>query len=249
MTRVQSLSASELLDVWEQCAGAHPVERALSLLSACCSETQEELAILSIGQRDARLLEIYAQMFGPAIDCFAQCPACAEPLEYRLAVDELAQPGANQELPLILETEETRLSLRLLNSRDLQAMRGCSDSTAASMTLLERCVIEASHNGNAIQIQALPESIVEKIASHLVQADPLAETLIDLTCCACRHSWQVILDIESLLWAKINTLAKRLLQEVHALARAYGWREDDILALSAHRRQAYLEMAVSWPTF
>ena len=249
MTCVQSLSASKLLDVWEQCADAHPVERALSLLSACCSETQEELANLSIGQRDTQLLKIYARMFGSAINCFAQCPAWAEPLEYHLAVDELVQPAANPELSLILETEEMRLSLRLLNSRDLQAMRDCSDSAAASMTLLERCVIEASHDGNAIQIRTLPESIVEKIASRLVQADPLAETLIDLTCCACRHSWQVILDIESLLWAKINTLAKRLLQEVHALSRTYGWREQDILALSARRRQAYLEMAVSWPTF
>jgi hypothetical protein len=29
---------------------------------------------------------------------------------------------------------------------------------------------------------------------------------------------------------------------VDALARAYGWRESDILALSAPRRRAYLEL-------
>jgi hypothetical protein len=31
--------------------------------------------------------------------------------------------------------------------------------------------------------------------------------------------------------------------EVDALARAYGWREADILALSPARRAAYLELA------
>jgi hypothetical protein len=29
---------------------------------------------------------------------------------------------------------------------------------------------------------------------------------------------------------------------VHLLARAYGWRETDILALSARRRQSYIEL-------
>ena len=42
--------------------------------------------------------------------------------------------------------------------------------------------------------------------------------------------------------AELATQAKRLLREVHFLARAYGWREADILAMSARRRQAYLEM-------
>jgi hypothetical protein len=66
--------------------------------------------------------------------------------------------------------------------------------------------------------------------------------LIDLSCPACGHGWQVIFDIESFLWAKVSALAKRLLHEVHGLASAYGWTERDILALPAVRRQFYLEM-------
>ena len=34
----------------------------------------------------------------------------------------------------------------------------------------------------------------------------------------------------------------RLLRQVHTLAMAYGWREIDILSMSALRRQVYLEM-------
>ena len=249
MTRLRSLSASELLDVWEQSVNAHSVERALCFLSACCGEAKEELAALSIGQRDTRLLEIYRQLFGPAMDCFAQCPACGERLEYSLSADELMQPAIEQKQVFTLEAEEIFLRLRLIDSGDLQAIRSCADSENARMMLLERCVLEASQSGHAIKVQSLPESVVEEIASRLAKADPQAEVWIDLACCACRHAWQVIFDIELLLWAKVNALAKRLLQEVHLLAHAYGWGERDILALSARRRQAYLEMAGSWQTF
>jgi hypothetical protein len=41
---------------------------------------------------------------------------------------------------------------------------------------------------------------------------------------------------------KIDMLARRLLREVDALARVYGWSEAAILALPATRRQAYLEI-------
>jgi hypothetical protein len=33
-----------------------------------------------------------------------------------------------------------------------------------------------------------------------------------------------------------------MVREVHRMASAYGWREADILAMSAFRRQRYLEL-------
>ncbi len=49
-------------------------------------------------------------------------------------------------------------------------------------------------------------------------------------------------DVVSFFWSEICVQAKRLLREVHTLARAYGWREADILNMSTARRQFYLEM-------
>jgi hypothetical protein len=244
---MRSLSASQLMEVWERGASEHPVDRALTLLSACCEETRADLAALSIGRRDARLLQAYERLFGPALEAFAQCPQCGEKLEYRLSTRELTLPLPATELPLIVETGKASLRLRLPNSLDLRAASECPGMHEARKLLLQRCVVERDGQP-ARQLESLPESTVDKIASCLAQADPQAETLIDLTCCACRHGWQVLLDIEGFLWMKISAMARRLLQEVHALARAYGWREHDILALSAVRRQAYLEMAGSWPT-
>jgi hypothetical protein len=41
----------------------------------------------------------------------------------------------------------------------------------------------------------------------------------------------------------METYARRLLYDVHALASAYGWSEDEVLAVSPARRRCYLEMA------
>ena len=43
------------------------------------------------------------------------------------------------------------------------------------------------------------------------------------------------------LWDEVDVRARRLLDEVHALAGAYGWSEQRILALSEARRRAYLD--------
>jgi len=67
---------------------------------------------------------------------------------------------------------------------------------------------------------------------------------LELSCPVCRQNWRLSFDIGAFLWAEINSLAKRLLREVHTLARAYGWREADILSMSATRRQAYIELVL-----
>ena len=62
---MRALSAAELLSVWERGTGQPPHERALSLLAAACPESsRDELAILSIGERDKRLLTLRAWTFG-----------------------------------------------------------------------------------------------------------------------------------------------------------------------------------------
>jgi hypothetical protein len=112
----------------------------------------------------------------------------------------------------------------------------------ARRLLAERCVVQATREGSVLPAPQLTDSAVDHIASHLSDADPQAEVLIDLTCATCSHAWQVILEIESFLWIKINAVAKRLLRDVHTLAREYGWSEHQVLSLSTRRRQAYLEM-------
>lgn len=236
-------SDSELIAVWERCSGEHPVDRALTLLSACFGESPEELTILSVGSRDARLLEVYDGFFGSELNAFAECPVCGEGLEYSLDARSLVLSPRNANASLTLETGEMRLQLRLPDSSDLRALTGCNDVEDATQLLVKRCVVEAHVGETPALIETLPQPIIDLIADRLAEVNPQAEILINLTCTACSHSWQVIFDIEAFLWLKISATVKRLLQQVHTLASAYGWRESDILALSSSRRQIYVEMA------
>ena len=73
--------------------------------------------------------------------------------------------------------------------------------------------------------------------------DPLASAAFSLTCPACGHGWAAPLDVLGFVWSEIDAWAQRTLREVHWLASSYGWREADILALGARRRQAYLQVS------
>jgi hypothetical protein len=76
----------------------------------------------------------------------------------------------------------------------------------------------------------------------MAEADPQANVQLAITCPVCSKHWQAGFDIVSFFWNEIDAWAHRLLQEVHTLASAYGWREADILAMSPWRRQCYLAM-------
>ncbi len=241
---MRALSSAQLVGVWERGEGQDSVERALTLLSAACPEqTREELAALSIGRRDRYLLDLRRQIFGDPLTWVAACPQCATRLEYRLATEELRSRAPESRLePPLLTTGEFSLRLRPPDSADLAAARGCATIEAARRSLAERCVLEARRDGAGLAATELPEALIAEISDFLAAADPLAEWLIDLNCPECGSTSQVLFDIASYLWTEIAALAKRLLREVHVLARAYGWREADILAMSAARRHFYLEM-------
>ena len=92
-----------------------------------------------------------------------------------------------------------------------------------------------------MEIQTLPETVITVLAKYMVECDPQAEVQLDLSCPACGYCWKMMFDIVSFFWSEICAQARRLLREVHTLARAYGWREADILSLSTARRHFYLE--------
>jgi hypothetical protein len=240
---MRHLSAHDLLRVWEVGEEQHPIDRALMVLAAAFPElTWEELAKLSIGERDARLLTVRERTYGPRLEGFVECPRCSESLEFDVTVADLraGEPAAGEQE---LASDGFELRFRLPDSRDLAAVLGCRDAAAAHDLLLQRCVLEARREGTPVAGNELPADITAELARSMSERDPQAEVLIDLRCPSCQHCWQALFDIATFFWTELVAQAQRLLREVHALARAYGWREADILAMSARRRQLYLEMA------
>lgn len=242
---MHALAARDLLRVWEQGEGKHAVDKALILLAAACPEkTWDELVTLSVGRRDALLLTLRELTFGPELNCFTKCPQCGESLEFAVDAAELhaADPGEPTEPQFALDVEGVAVRARLPNSLDLAAVARCDDVSAARDILVQRCVLGAQQGEAEVPVEDLPEAVATELAAQMVEHDPLSEVQFDLRCPECEHHWSVMLDVVSFFWVEISAQAERLLREVAALARRYGWREADILAMSARRRQLYLEM-------
>ena len=134
------------------------------------------------------------------------------------------------------------LGYRLPNSTDLAAIVSAEDPQAARDLLVRRCVSDVRQGESELPVDELPEYVITALAQRIEEEDPLADIRIDLTCTECGNQWPVALDIVSFLWSEISGQARRLLYEVDALAHRYGWREEDILAMSSHRRNSYLDI-------
>lgn len=236
------LTAQELLQVWEQGSAQTPVGQALALLAAAAPEIpREQLMALPIGQRDGYLLTLREWTFGPHIDSVAHCPQCGEILELNFKVDEIRVPPTLEAAPLHLEAVGYQVHYRLPNSQDLDLVGTCQDPAIAQKLLLDRCLLEVV----APEVAApddLPPGVIAAVLAAMAEHDPQANVELALTCPTCQHAWTAAFDIVTFFWQEITTWARQLLWDIHQLARAYGWSEAEILALSSWRRQLYLEM-------
>ena len=120
-------------------------------------------------------------------------------------------------------------------TRDLAAVANEPDEPSAQRKLLERLLETGSLDGCSS----------DDLAAALDAADPCLDVSLDLSCPACAHAWATPLDLPGFLWEEIEVRVRRLLDEVHTLAHAYHWNEEEILALSGVRRSAYLQRVLA----
>lgn len=244
---MHTLAESDLVQIWEAGLRQHLLDRALTVLMAAFPGTsRDSLALLSIGQRDACLLAVRQRLFGPLLLGLTVCPACSEQIEFSLDVAQMPIPShISPEFPVSLQAlafADGTIQFRLPNSQDLAAIVSCRDTITARNILARRCIVQYVQDGVVVPAENLSETLIVTLAAEIEQRDPLAEISINLNCSACQHGWQMPFDIVSFFWIEISAFARRLLRDVHTLARAYGWREADILAMGPVRRQLYLEM-------
>jgi hypothetical protein len=233
---MQPLSFAELLTVWEENWRRPPLWQGLALAAAVCpEETVETLMREPLGRFNARLWTFRLWCFGSLLTAVTDCPGCGEKVEATLDVASLcigaeAQSGEDwQEIA----TEAGAVRFRLPALGDLLAAGEATSLEEATQRLIQRCVETSG---------ALSGELLAILSAKIEEADPLALLELHGHCPHCGQAWAGFLDAASFVWRELQTWAERTLQEVHLLARAYGWREQEILALSPTRRQAYLRM-------
>jgi len=254
---LRPLTDQLLLDTWERASALAPVSRPLALLATAYPQYGwEQLAAEPLGRCDSLLAELRRSLVGDLVEAVASCPSCFDVVEVSFALSRLRAGGAAQrgvpesdpaeatgagaELSVTADGHEIRC--RPVTTGDLVAVRGVPDPASA---LLARCITEASRLGRAVPPEALPEGVRSAVEEALAAADPQAETLLGLGCPACGTQWWAPFDLAGFLWAEVERLAMHTLGEVDTLARAYGWRESDILALGQLRRRRYLDLVTA----
>jgi hypothetical protein len=199
-----------------------------------------------VGQRDRRLLALRQMTMGSRLNSVITCPDCSDRLEFALNVSDICVGELSDDtcIDKAVQIGEFECQFRLPNSRDLALLTAAQTVDDAYRSLIASCVLHVSQAGTSVSWDALPSEAIAQLAQHISDCDPQAEVMLDLDCPACGHRWQTVFDIVSFFWTELDSLARRLLQDVHVLAKAYGWREADILSMSATRRQFYLEMVM-----
>jgi hypothetical protein len=235
---MHALGASDLLALWERGAARHTLDRsALLAVFAQPDLPPEAITNLPLGEITASLLRLREASFGARIRSHVDCEQCGQRLEVTLDVRNLLQSVPNEEVGARV-VSVAGLRVRTPSLHDLAAVANEPDAGRAARRLLELCTIQ----GDAAE---LPDETLREVEDALEAADPNADLAFDVYCEACGHLGTAQLDAGELLWDEIDARARALLGEVHLLARAYGWTERDILALSPARRASYLSMVAA----
>jgi hypothetical protein len=239
---MRALTSRDLLRAWEEALDQPGVLRAIPLLAVSCDVTPHEAGQWSIARRDAALFDLRIQLFGRQADALVQCPRCAERMEMRLDLGEMRPARPAKRAACTTRVGGYVVRYRAPNSTDLLSIVTSGDAQRARVQLLERCVESVALAGRRRALATVPPEVAEGVAQRISKEQAEADVRLRLTCANCGHAWEEPFDIARFLWREVDAWARRTFRDVHALARAYGWGETDILNLSARRRRMYLDL-------
>lgn len=243
---MRAIGAQELADLWDWGQHRPTHERAVGLLATVHRDrTPDSLAGLPLGARDGLLLEFFRDNVGPELQIEVRCPDCGDRTEMTAPCADLLLGPASldpPQEPVVLEIDDLTLVLRLPTTNDLaSAWDGVGVSRGA---VLSRCLLQVARGAEETLGDALTDEERARAHAALLEADPQADLQFRLQCLVeeCGRRWVATLDVAEFVWAAIERRMRALAVEVHALARAYGWTEAEVLALGPGRRELYLRM-------
>ena len=225
--RIAALSTADIFALRDLGRTRHRVDWALDVLAASLPWADwETLCALPLGRRDGLLLALRGKCFGRTLALFADCPSCGERLEFSMDVADLIVADPFAPLPA------TGTALGSLAVAD-----GLAEALSARSADEDRCEVLSA----ALRAR-VPPGVPAAQGAALLENDPMVILSFPMICPACRHGWSPLLDVVGTLWSDVAAECQRALADVHSLAQAYGWTEDQILALSPDRRQAYIDL-------
>ncbi|MFC2077577.1 hypothetical protein ACFLTM_02070 [Candidatus Bipolaricaulota bacterium] len=233
-----------------------PVQLATALLARCVEQLGAERAItpnlinrLTVGDREALMLQLRRLAFGDRMPCTARCPdpVCGEQLEWDLEIKDLLQPPYTDSQE-VYETsisagggDEFSVRFRLPTGADQEAAaaQALDDVDAAADLIFRRCV-EAIATPDGEPAEPPPETVRARVPDLMSEFDPQAELSLSLTCPACGGTFSTVLDASAYFFQEVDQRADDLYREVHTLAFHYHWSESEIMTMTTEKRHRYL---------
>lgn len=240
-----TIDGETLLALWEGVLAQPAAARGDALLQTAA---RNAAPACSLGERNARLVGLHAQLFGLELELLSHCPACGTVAQFSGDCEALAA----QMLPKIENAQHHRLEahghvieFRLPSSADIADIAvasGDGGNEDFTQLLLDRCVLGCSYDGNNVPARQLPVPVLDALSQRMETLDPGASVSFALECPQCATHWQAPLDLGEVVWQKVRAAAEHVLLDIDLLARAYGWTEREVLRLNPLRRAAYLQM-------
>jgi hypothetical protein len=174
--------------------------------------------------RIAALLGVWRETSRIDPEFHVVCPSCEEELELSLPLAELLVEIWSWELPSVVTVGPDDVEMRLPTGSDLERWALSEDDTVMTdLGLANRT----------------PAEVVERALS---EADPLVDFALNAECPECGQRLSTPIDLEAEALYGLETARNDILREVHRLALAYSWTEDQVLAIPPDRRRQYLRL-------
>jgi len=243
--QLREMTGSDHIFLMEECRELLPAHWTTELLARCVVKlgpyeaTRESVRSLTVGDREALVLQLRRLMLGDRLACVISCPECKEKLDLELDAAGILQPSAGamvHEHEFTSESTTVRFRLPAGSDQETVAALALTDVEAAADLLLLRCVLSTS-NGEEV-----PASLHGSLATRMAELDSQAETSVVANCGACGGAFSLIFDAAAFLFQELEAQFQRLYREVHLLAFHYHWSLTDILNLSGRERRKFLDL-------
>ena len=179
-------------------------------------------------------LAIRQAWIGDRLSTDGACSECAERVDVSFRIGEYLnhfQPSTPADVAAADDGwyEVSGIRFRVPTVADLTDALGSDNNTA---TLAAKCV----------QPGDLSEQQWQIVDAALDQIAPSLDGMVGGLCPECGASMQLRLDPCSYVMAELRELFAGIYYEVHLLARAYGWKEADVLSMGRSRRIKYAHL-------
>lgn len=199
---------------------------------------------LTASDRDRLLAAIYIDTYGSRIAGALSCRDCGKLFDTDFSLNALVahlwqkEEGPSGELKdLDVENRGDGFFeipdgtvFRLPTGEDESAVAGLPPEEAAR-ELLTACLSDKGANGD------LDQGRHEAVQAAMAALAPILDLDLEARCWACGEPQSVHFDLQHYLLSALLQERDWLMQEIHRVAGAYGWRLEEILSLPRSRRR------------